>query len=186
MSSSGSKVKTVFVTVGSTKFEELINHILKADTLNLLKKHSFYRLILQIGNGKHEEDADNLADLPADGGVKKFFKQNLEIIVYRYKPSLRDDLDKADLVISHAGAGSILEALEAGKKLIVVVNENLMNNHQFELAEKLFDVGFLLYTTCRYLSDKLELISCQEFALKKYEPGNPKLFGKHLNQLVMS
>jgi UDP-N-acetylglucosamine transferase subunit ALG13 len=35
----------------------------------------------------------------------------LTIQTYQYKPSLRPDVDAADLVISHAGAGSILEAL---------------------------------------------------------------------------
>lgn len=30
---------------------------------------------------------------------------------YRYKPTLQDDMKRADLVISHAGAGSIMEAL---------------------------------------------------------------------------
>lgn len=30
---------------------------------------------------------------------------------YRYKPTLQDDMKRADLIISHAGAGSIMEAL---------------------------------------------------------------------------
>jgi UDP-N-acetylglucosamine transferase subunit ALG13 len=43
----------------------------------------------------------------------------------------------ADLVISHAGAGSVLEALHAHKSLLVVVNDSLMDNHQTELAHKM-------------------------------------------------
>ena len=48
------------------------------------------------------------------------------------------------------GAGSCLEVLEAGKPLVVVVNEKLMDNHQIELAQQLYNDGHLLYCTCRW------------------------------------
>ena len=47
------------------------------------------------------------------------------------------------------GSGSILETLKAKKPLIVVVNEKLMDNHQFELAEAFQKLNNLYYCTCR-------------------------------------
>uniref|UniRef100_A0A146L0P3 UDP-N-acetylglucosamine transferase subunit ALG13 n=1 Tax=Lygus hesperus TaxID=30085 RepID=A0A146L0P3_LYGHE len=72
----------------------------------------------------------------------------VEITSYRYKDSIKDDMSWANFVISHAGAGSCLEALELEKPLLVVVNTNLMDNHQFEVATKLKDCGYLHFTTC--------------------------------------
>ena len=54
---------------------------------------------------------------------------------YRFKAGLEEDMRAARLVISHAGSGSIFEALALCKPLIVVVNEALMDNHQAELAD---------------------------------------------------
>jgi beta-1,4-N-acetylglucosaminyltransferase len=48
-----------------------------------------------------------------------------------------------------AGSGTLLEALGARKKVIVVVNESLMDNHQVELARQLGDMGCLVYSTPR-------------------------------------
>lgn len=53
----------------------------------------------------------------------------------------------SDLIISHAGSGSILSGLRMGKDMIVVPNSKLMDNHQVELAEVLQREGYLLKAT---------------------------------------
>ena len=55
------------------------------------------------------------------------------------------DMKSADLVISHAGAGSIMESLRLKKALIVVVNQDLMDNHQIELAEAMQEANYLRF-----------------------------------------
>jgi beta-1,4-N-acetylglucosaminyltransferase len=176
---SSKKKRTVFVTVGTTKFEPLINLILTEDIVKSLKSYGFQRIVMQTGNGTHlDESIRGLSDSPVT-----FYREGIEIRAYCYTRSLRDDLLAADLVISHAGAGSILESLEAGKRLIVVVNEALMGNHQFELAGKMHSLNYLLYTTCAGLKDKIELINNPEFNLTPYVPGNPKLFGTFLDKI---
>lgn len=53
----------------------------------------------------------------------------------------------SDLIISHAGSGSILTGLKMGKPMIVVPNTKLMDNHQVELAEVLQREGYLTMST---------------------------------------
>lgn len=48
------------------------------------------------------------------------------------------------------GSGSILEALRLNKRLIVVTNPLLMDNHQAELASAMAQAGYLCAATCGY------------------------------------
>ncbi|XP_025789554.1 LOW QUALITY PROTEIN: putative bifunctional UDP-N-acetylglucosamine transferase and deubiquitinase ALG13 [Puma concolor] len=128
-------MKCVFVTVGTTSFDDLIACVSAHDTLQIIKRLGYDRLVLQIGRGKVVPEP--------------FRTESFALDVYRYKDSLKEDLEKADLVISHAGAGSCLETLENRKPLVVVINEKLMNNHQLELAKQLHKDGHLFYCTCR-------------------------------------
>uniref|UniRef100_A0A2K6KTI2 UDP-N-acetylglucosamine transferase subunit ALG13 n=1 Tax=Rhinopithecus bieti TaxID=61621 RepID=A0A2K6KTI2_RHIBE len=116
-------MKCVFVTVGTTSFDDLIACVSAPDSLQKIESLGYNRLILQIGRGTVVPEP--------------FSTESFTLDVYRYKDSLKEDIGKADLVISHAGAGSCLEALEKGKPLVVVINEKLMNNHQLELAKQL-------------------------------------------------
>uniref|UniRef100_A0A8B9YLF1 UDP-N-acetylglucosamine transferase subunit ALG13 n=1 Tax=Bos mutus grunniens TaxID=30521 RepID=A0A8B9YLF1_BOSMU len=120
-------MKCVFVTVGTTSFDDLIACVSAHDSLQIIQSLGYNRLVLQIGRGKVVPEP--------------FSTESFTLDVYRYKDSLKEDLQKADLVISHAGAGSCLETLEKRKPLIVVINERLMNNHQLELAKQLHKDG---------------------------------------------
>ncbi|KJE95496.1 hypothetical protein CAOG_005945 [Capsaspora owczarzaki ATCC 30864] len=73
----------------------------------------------------------------------------VQIEAYRFKPSLSKDMEHAELIIAHGGAGTILEALRADRKLIVVINEDLLGNHQHELAGQLSANGHLLQTSVK-------------------------------------
>uniref|UniRef100_A0A2K6MK07 UDP-N-acetylglucosamine transferase subunit ALG13 n=2 Tax=Rhinopithecus TaxID=542827 RepID=A0A2K6MK07_RHIBE len=130
-------MKCVFVTVGTTSFDDLIACVLAPDSLQKTESLGYNRLILQIGRGTVVPEP--------------FSTESFTLDVYRYKDSLKEDIRKADLVISHAGAGSCLEALEKGKPLVVVINGKLMNNHQLELAKQLHKEGHLFYCTCSTL-----------------------------------
>lgn len=72
---------------------------------------------------------------------------------YNYTPflnrtSMEDYIQKADLIICHAGSSSIIGGLKRGKKIIVVPRRAEMkehvDNHQFELANIMEENGCVL------------------------------------------
>ena len=83
--------KTVFVTVGTTQFDELIKTITSAAMLDVLVERGFTRLLVQTGRGTYD--------------VGEVAREDITVETYKYKPSIRSDIQQADLVISHAGAG---------------------------------------------------------------------------------
>ena len=160
---------TVFVTVGTTKFESLIKTVNEENILRLLSEKGYEKVIFQIGKGEF---------IPEEGT-----RFGLKVSVFRLKKSIQTYFESADLVISHAGAGSCLEALGAKKPLITVINEILMNNHQSELAEELALNGYSLCCNTNNLYETL--LSFNKFNLKEYKPGNPKLFSDYLNSVIL-
>lgn len=139
------------MTVGSTKFDQLVAKILSGDSIELLtNKLEFTRLVIQAGasRDKHKE---------LEQQVKKAHPK-LDIELYDYKPTISVDISRADLVVGHAGAGTALEVLRAGKRLLVIENDSLMDNHQAELAEQLALDGYVIRGNIANLQAKLEEI----------------------------
>jgi len=160
--------KCVFVTVGTTQFDLLIETIIRDSNVlrTLVDCLHIDKLILQTGNSQ----------MPSYDNI------SIPVEYYKYKDSIDNDIQQADLVISHAGAGTILQTLEAHKPLLVVVNENLMDNHQLEIAHEMEQQGYLFHCTCSTLATTLQKFVNHTF--KQYEQGNPLLFGRYLNQII--
>lgn len=161
-------MKTVFVTVGTTSFDELIKVITSSDAVETLKSRGYEKLVLQVGKGEV---------LPCPETCPQ-----ITLETFRFKDSLAEDMRRAHLVISHAGAGSCLEALGAGKPLLVVVNDKLMNNHQLELAQQLHSDSHLLYCTCSTLTQTLRDMDIS--VLLPFIPGQPQNFANFLDKAL--
>ncbi len=123
--------RLLFVTVGSTHFDELIDGVLKEETQKIMLEQGYTQMRIQYGKS---------------GRLQPSFRSlpGLQIEAFQYSPNLDAEIGNADLVVSHAGAGSIIEALRAKKPLIVCANETLMDNHQVELAAKLDYEGYCI------------------------------------------
>lgn len=158
----------VFVTVGTTKFPQLVSAILSPDILSLLYSQGYSSLTIQAGNTSVQSPTDS----------------PLDIQIFDYKPSLAENISNADLVISHAGAGTCLEVLESKKPLVVIVNDTLMDNHQTELASRLAADGHLVSGTVASLGPTLEEMQQKKFTLEPFQPADGKIFSNFINNLM--
>lgn len=158
--------KHVLVTVGTTKFEKLIETVSSDPVLKLLQELGYRSILFQTGTGKYTEKTTT----------------NMNLSYERYVDDFCGAVKRADLVISHAGAGTCLEVLQAGKPLIVVINEDLMDNHQVELAEELQERNYLFYCTCATLYETLKKKNLN--VLCKYPKAKTKVFADYLDHCM--
>ena len=78
-------------------------------------------------------------------------------------------IKESSLVISHCGAGTLLEVLRAQKPLSIgVVNETLMDNHQAELADQLAEEGYISRTVPSQVLKTVKEVLSKADKIKKY------------------
>ena len=125
--------KLVFVTVGTTLFDELIRTVDSDEILQRLATLGYTRVVIQTGEWAGHKTSQrasrsfqerplslqrfidqlhccNLLDLPGKGAHKpeQGRRHGMLVECYPFKPTLTEDMQAADLIISHGGAGSIM------------------------------------------------------------------------------
>ena len=153
--------KQILITVGTTKFENLIKAIDNDNFYNMIIKNGFTKIIIQKGHGEY---------IPIN---HKKFEQKIKIQISEILNNFEDIIKSSELIISHGGAGIILESLKNKKKVIVCVNDVLMDNHQVELASSLHSEGYVHY--CQDLSkitEEAEQIILHPEKIKEYPEFN--------------
>ncbi|RHZ48963.1 N-acetylglucosaminyldiphosphodolichol N-acetylglucosaminyltransferase catalytic subunit ALG13 [Aspergillus thermomutatus] len=156
-------VKVCFVTVGATaSFEELVRAALDPSFVTALEKDGYSHLMVQYG--KNAAIYQNfLKQYPP--GRRPWHRIDVGGFAFR-EHGLKGELALAQadiskgrsggLVISHAGSGTILEALRMGIPLIVVPNPSLQDNHQEELARQLQKQGYVVASHYQNLCQALQ------------------------------
>ncbi|GMI55783.1 hypothetical protein ScalyP_jg4548 [Parmales sp. scaly parma] len=173
-----------FVTVGTTSFPTLVANTNSPAFLKLLKTHNFTKLIVQHGNGIPPPPPPHTTHIP-------FTK----ITTYDFKTSLSADMNSAKLIVTHGGAGSIMECLarvraDPETRILVVVNTDLMDNHQIEIAEELGEHNYVHFISLgsdnsdseASFVEALEFCLSEEGKLEVYEEPDPKTFSNFVDQ----
>ncbi|OTA70308.1 glycosyltransferase family 1 protein [Hypoxylon sp. EC38] len=155
--------KCALVTVGaSASFKPLIEEVLSDAFITKLKSLHFTHFIVQCGPDYDYFESAKPKRNPND-------PNDLEVVGFPYKNSFRawfalatesrpdEPYPRAKgLIITHAGSGSILDALDFNTNIIAVPNPALMGNHQSEIAEEMERQGFLIQGKLGSLVDLLD------------------------------
>lgn len=161
------------VTVGSFKFDELIKAVDSEAFLDVLRTHHIHELKVQRAGGSY---------LPHVITDESKLGNDFRVSVVQYEDDLPLQLRTASLVISHAGAGTCLDCLIAGRRLVVVPNENLMANHQIELGMALHNAGVLFCFRHYELVEQLRDIQFE--SLRCFPDRTGPVFAQHVHRIV--
>ena len=107
--------------------DSVLVKVMGAIALQLSKSLTHSRL--QVGDGGYIPQ-----HLVPKGAEQAQLANGLCVQIFQYAPNLDSYMRNAALIISHAGSGSLFEALRLGKPLVAVPNAILMANHQAELV----------------------------------------------------
>jgi UDP-N-acetylglucosamine transferase subunit ALG13 len=129
----------IFVAVGTTDFDALIQAM---DNLSLRLSE---KVIMQIGRSK-------------------YIPEHCEY--FRFAPSLDPYYERASLVVSHGGLGTITEVLERRLPLVAVEDANQPDRHQREILSMWEQEGLLIW--CKDLQKLPQAIEQAKTQLRPY------------------
>ncbi|MDD4375927.1 MAG: glycosyltransferase [Clostridia bacterium] len=106
------------------------------------QKQQFTRLLNYI------EDANIEDEIIVQSGHTKYSSNKMKIFDFIDYDKMKDYVDKADIIITHGGTGSIIGPLKQGKKVIACARDKKygehVDNHQYELVNIFYDEGYIL------------------------------------------
>ena len=147
----------IFVTVGTAHFNPLIEEMDRLVDSGAIEEP----VVAQIGRGSY---------------IPRNFRY------FRYMRSLKPAYDRAHVIISTGGAGTIMECVKRGLRLVVVENTTLMEGHQSQLIQEMSRRGHLVW--CKNL-ESLNL-SLNEAITRDFSPfiGDPPVIPDMIRRML--
>ena len=138
---------------------------------------TFDRLLKAVDK---EIEAGNIKDqVIVQGGKTKYKSKYMTIIKYLDLDEFENYIKNADLIISHGGVGSIIDALKYNKTVIATPRlkkyKEALNDHQIQIIENFGTEGYIIP-----LLDLKEL----DLALEKAKTFKPKKYKSNTSNMV--
>jgi len=177
--------KLCFVTIGATaSFSALIQAVLDHAFLYALVAHGYTDMLVQYGQDGEPFFDEGVQCLEAAGGnniikLHGFAIDRTGVARHMRRAQACDTSSPPSVegvVLSHAGSGTILDALRLGLPLIVVPNPSLLDNHQVDLAEALAEQEYVVHGR---LSDLPAALADAEVLRKRQREWPPPNSGVH-------
>lgn len=140
------------------------------------QNNSFHRLLEEIDKLVKKGIIND--EIIVQAGYTKYNSKNMKILGLMPKEELEKYQEKADLIITHGGVGSIISSIEKGKKVIAIPRlheyQEHVNDHQIEIVEKYSNENLII--GCKQVSDLEKAIKkVKKFTPKKFERSNSKM-----------
>lgn len=112
-------MKKIFVIVGST--------------------YPFDRLIKEIDKVNKKKELDIFAQI----GETKYLPKNIKFVKFLEQDNIIKKIKKSDIIITHAGIGTIIDVLSLNKKLVLFPRlkkyDEAIDDHQIEICKAFED-----------------------------------------------
>lgn len=145
-------------------------------------EYPFDRLI-KIIDELCEEGIINGIEVIAQIGKANYEPKNYKSFSLIEREEFQKYVDKADIIITHAGTGCVIPPLKQGKKVIIFPRlkkyQEHLDDHQLELCDMFVNAG---YGLCA--QNKEELIDCLE-KCKKFVPKKFISNKENFNRLII-
>ncbi|QGA16440.1 hypothetical protein EYB26_004107 [Talaromyces marneffei] len=172
--------KVCFVTIGATApFDALLSNVLDEPFLKALKKHEYTTLLIQYGK-EGQAIFDTFTKINPPGSTAQYgldiqgfgFKKDGLVQEMRSTKANSSQNVVEGMILSHAGSGSIMEALRIGVPLVVVPNPALQDNHQEELARQIAKNGWAVAGKLDRLADSVQKAEKLRSTSRSWPPKN--------------
>ena len=140
------------------------------------QNNSFHRLLEEIDDLINKGIIND--EVVVQAGHTKYKSKNMKIFSLIPLEELEELIEKADLIITHGGVGSIISSLKKGKKVIAVPRlheyQEHVNNHQKEIVETFDKKGYIIgIQDVKELNETIE--KSKDFIPEKYLSSNKKM-----------
>lgn len=144
------------------------------------QQQQFTRFLDYIENSKIKDE------IIVQAGHTKYNSKKMKIFDFIDYDKMNEYVDKADLIITHGGTGSIIGPLKKGKKVIACARQSKygehVDNHQNEIVDIFSNEGYIMKLDEEVnLNDLIK--KSKKFKPKKFTSNNSK-FVKKLEQEI--